>query len=230
VYISDPNAPAEVNSQKQASAFPPNFIHSLDATHMLLTALECRTQGLAFASVHDSYWTHASSIDQMSTIIRETFIALHSSDVLSRLLNEFRERYTGYRVPVASLKTSQILKQLGIVDTATDMSMSTRRRKNAVEAEPPTSATETADADVESAEEDEELAETVERPPTVSVLSKEQAVQLLKPQARRIRKDQPTAEESLEGKFVDLVDLLPPVPAKGEFDVHKIKSSLYFFS
>jgi hypothetical protein len=49
-----------------------------------------QTQGLTFASVHDSYWTHASSIDQMSSIIRETFIALHSSDVLSRLLNEVR--------------------------------------------------------------------------------------------------------------------------------------------
>ena len=42
VYISDPNTPATVNSIKQASAFPPNFIHSLDATHMMLTALECQ--------------------------------------------------------------------------------------------------------------------------------------------------------------------------------------------
>jgi DNA-directed RNA polymerase, mitochondrial len=41
VYISDPNVPHEVNAVKQASAFPPNFVHSLDATHMLLTALEC---------------------------------------------------------------------------------------------------------------------------------------------------------------------------------------------
>ena len=44
VYISDPNAPATVNSMKQASAFPPNFIHSLDATHMMLTALECQVR------------------------------------------------------------------------------------------------------------------------------------------------------------------------------------------
>lgn len=42
VYITDPNSPAEVNAIKQASAFPPNFIHSLDATHMMLTALECK--------------------------------------------------------------------------------------------------------------------------------------------------------------------------------------------
>ena len=101
-------------------------------------------------------------------------------------------------------------------------------------------ATKTADAVVQPAEEDEELVEMVERPPVVSVLSKEQAVKLLKPvrgKASRIKEnasnvtttqDQP--EDSLEGKFVDLVDLLPPVPAKGEFDVNKIKSSLYFFS
>ena len=42
VYIADPNAPAEVSPQKQATAFPPNFIHSLDATHMLLTAQKCK--------------------------------------------------------------------------------------------------------------------------------------------------------------------------------------------
>lgn len=44
-----------------------------------------KTQGITFASVHDSYWTHASSIDQMSEVIRDTFIALHSSDILRRL-------------------------------------------------------------------------------------------------------------------------------------------------
>jgi DNA-directed RNA polymerase len=55
---------------------------------MMLTALECRSQGLTFASVHDSYWTHASTIDSMSAIIRDTFIALHQSNVLERLDQE----------------------------------------------------------------------------------------------------------------------------------------------
>jgi len=87
--------------------------------------------------------------------------------------------------------------------------------------------------------EDEELVEkTLDRPPTVSVVSKEQAVKLLKPvrgQGKRVggvvaTEDKLAPEDSLEGKFVDLVDLLPLVPSKGEFDVNKIKSSLYFFS
>ncbi len=34
------------NPAKQRSAFPPNFIHSLDSTHMMYTANACRSQGL----------------------------------------------------------------------------------------------------------------------------------------------------------------------------------------
>ena len=67
VFLNDPNKPGEgkqiwylgrtyiltsatVNAVKQASAFPPNFVHSLDATHMMLTALECDVGGI-FLSV-----------------------------------------------------------------------------------------------------------------------------------------------------------------------------------
>ena len=31
-------------------------------------------------------------------------------------------------------------------------------------------------------------------------------------------------------RFVNLVDILPPLPEKGHFDVNTIKKSLYFFS
>lgn len=103
VYIRDPNQNYEVNPAKQASAFPPNFIHSLDASHMFLTALECHSAGLVFASVHDSYWTHACDIDTMSDVIRDTFVRLHSEDILVRLRDEFLERYKGYKVPASVL-------------------------------------------------------------------------------------------------------------------------------
>lgn len=41
-------------------------------------------------------------------------------------------------------------------------------------------------------------------------------------------KNAPTYADS--SKFVNLVDLLPPLPQKGHFDVNTIKKSLYFFS
>ncbi len=57
-----------VNRTKQKSAFPPNFVHSLDATHMLLTSLRMKEAGLSFVSVHDSYWTHACDVDDMRQV------------------------------------------------------------------------------------------------------------------------------------------------------------------
>lgn len=38
--------------------------------------------------MHDSYWTHACSVDRMSEIIRDTFVHLHSSDIMGKLLEE----------------------------------------------------------------------------------------------------------------------------------------------
>ena len=84
----------------------PNFVHSLDATHMMLTAINCAQQGLTFASVHDSYWTHAADVEKMNRTIRETFIALHESNVLKKLdeevtysLNEFTDHLVVFTDP-----------------------------------------------------------------------------------------------------------------------------------
>ncbi|EGD83185.1 single-subunit RNA polymerase [Salpingoeca rosetta] len=80
---------------KQGSAFPPNFVHSLDSTHMMMTANACRKDGVAFASVHDSYWTHAATVDQMSRHTREQFVNIHSRPLLKDLHSFFRLQYEG---------------------------------------------------------------------------------------------------------------------------------------
>uniref|UniRef100_A0AAQ5X638 DNA-directed RNA polymerase n=1 Tax=Amphiprion ocellaris TaxID=80972 RepID=A0AAQ5X638_AMPOC len=72
---------------KQKNAFPPNFIHSLDSTHMMLTALHCYSAGLTFVSVHDCFWTHALTVDTMNKVCREQFVALHSQPILQELSN-----------------------------------------------------------------------------------------------------------------------------------------------
>ena len=85
-----------VDKKKQLQAFPPNFIHSLDATHMFLTALKCNEVGLTFASIHDSFWTHAGDVDTMNRIIRDAFIRMHSEDIIGRLAAEFKARYKSH--------------------------------------------------------------------------------------------------------------------------------------
>lgn len=135
VFISDPNAPSEVNGAKQATAFPPNFIHSLDATHMLLTALECSKHKITFASVHDSYWTHAGTITQMNEIIRDTFIALHESDVLQRLRQEFVDRYKDFYVPIVSLKSTTLSSKIQLPESVAIIDKSAEAQKDLSELE-----------------------------------------------------------------------------------------------
>lgn len=91
--IQDASHENPVSKRKQLQAFPPNFIHSLDATHMMLSAIECSRRGLTFSAVHDSFWTHASDIDTMNSVLRDCFIRMHSDDIIKRLASEFRERY-----------------------------------------------------------------------------------------------------------------------------------------
>ncbi|KVH93691.1 DNA-directed RNA polymerase, helix hairpin domain-containing protein [Cynara cardunculus var. scolymus] len=73
-----------VEVKKQRTAFPPNFVHSLDGTHMMMTAIACRDAGLRFAGVHDSFWTHACDIDKMNQILREKFVELYSIPILEK--------------------------------------------------------------------------------------------------------------------------------------------------
>ncbi|KAM0346718.1 hypothetical protein ACHAPU_005433 [Fusarium lateritium] len=84
-----------VDRRKQLQGFPPNFIHSLDASHMLLSALKCDELGLKFAAVHDSFWTHAADVDVMNGVLRDAFIRIHEEDVVGRLAAEFEARYRG---------------------------------------------------------------------------------------------------------------------------------------
>ncbi|RGP75087.1 DNA-directed rna mitochondrial [Fusarium longipes] len=93
-----------VDRRKQLQGFPPNFIHSLDASHMLLSALKCNELGLNFAAVHDSFWTHAADVDVLNGVLREAFIRIHEEDVVGRLAAEFQARYKG-AVYLASIPT-----------------------------------------------------------------------------------------------------------------------------
>ncbi|XP_017756458.1 PREDICTED: DNA-directed RNA polymerase, mitochondrial [Eufriesea mexicana] len=79
---------------KQRNAFAPNFIHSLDSTHMMLTGLYCTRKNVTFVSVHDCFWTHPSTIDIMNKICREQFVALHSEPILENLAKFFMKRYS----------------------------------------------------------------------------------------------------------------------------------------
>ncbi|KAF3904131.1 hypothetical protein AA313_de0203044 [Arthrobotrys entomopaga] len=100
ITIVDTSIINQVNSRRQMAAFPPNYIHSLDATHMLLSAIASKQAGLTFAAVHDSFWTHACHVDVMSRVLRDAFVSLHSDNLVQKLRDEFVLRYKGHKTLV----------------------------------------------------------------------------------------------------------------------------------
>ncbi|KAM9848916.1 DNA-directed RNA polymerase, mitochondrial [Aulostomus maculatus] len=97
---------------KQKNAFPPNFIHSLDSTHMMLTALHCYSSGLTFVSVHDCFWTHAFTVDTMNKVCREQFVSLHSKPILQELSDFMIKKYCIRPQADAKMKKFQDYKKL----------------------------------------------------------------------------------------------------------------------
>lgn len=97
VYSENETLP--ISKSQQRSAFPPNFVHSLDATHMFLTACKMREQSLTFAAVHDSYWTHACNVPELHSNLRECFVDLYSEPILENLQSSLRLRYPGKTFP-----------------------------------------------------------------------------------------------------------------------------------
>ncbi|GFU85187.1 DNA-directed RNA polymerase, mitochondrial [Trichonephila clavipes] len=103
------------NIRKQKNGFAPNFIHSLDASHMMLTSLFCQRKGFTFVSVHDCYWTHALTVEIMNKICREQFVALHKEPILEDLSAFFLDKYArvvNEKIQGNKLKKNSVNKKL----------------------------------------------------------------------------------------------------------------------
>ncbi len=81
----------KLDKRKQAAGVSPNFVHSLDAAHLMLTIQECMTGGTqpwSFSMVHDSYGTHAPDCETLARVLRETFVEIYREDVLERFRDD----------------------------------------------------------------------------------------------------------------------------------------------
>ncbi len=70
---------------KQRTGAPPNIVHSLDATHLMLTAEYCPEP---LVTVHDSFGTLAGGMERLHEDVRRTFIMLYYDNPLPNLLKQ----------------------------------------------------------------------------------------------------------------------------------------------
>lgn len=77
---------AQIKKSKQRQGAAPNFVHSMDASHLMLTVNECSKHGMVdFAMIHDSFGTHAASTPLLFEVLRQKFADMYQSDVLDDL-------------------------------------------------------------------------------------------------------------------------------------------------
>ena len=104
----------DLDERKQAQGIAPNFVHSMDASHLALTVGRCLDAGVtSFAMIHDSYGTHAADTEILSEQLREAFIEQYSPDVLGKFLKEIKQQ-----VPPELAEKLPPMPEFGTLDLA----------------------------------------------------------------------------------------------------------------
>ncbi len=83
----------KLNTRKQALGISPNFVHSLDAAHLMRTVLLCSQDGMRdFAMIHDSYGCHAGRAALLRDNLRDAFVDQYREPVLQKFRDELLEQ------------------------------------------------------------------------------------------------------------------------------------------
>lgn len=79
-----------IDQRRMANAISPNFVHSMDATHLVVsTCYGVNNDINHYAMIHDSFGTHAANTEMLAACLREAFVSLyHGKDVLE----DFRQQ------------------------------------------------------------------------------------------------------------------------------------------
>lgn len=82
----------EPDSNLHKNGIAPNFVHSMDASHMALCIVDCLGKGITdFAMIHDDYGVHAANAPILFESIRQTFVRMYEEN---DPINDFFSRYS----------------------------------------------------------------------------------------------------------------------------------------
>lgn len=91
--ITRVNSTLKLDRRRQALGISPNFVHSCDASHMMLSVVIAKDNGIdSFAMIHDSYATHAAHTDVLAASLRQAFVDQYTPNVLEVFCKELEEQ------------------------------------------------------------------------------------------------------------------------------------------
>ena len=94
IYLIMNQEKDHLDKRKQSQGISPNFVHSCDAAHLMLTVVRARQAGLRnFGLIHDSFGTTAGDTEQFFYIVREAFVEMYTEvPVLENFRDELAEQ------------------------------------------------------------------------------------------------------------------------------------------
>jgi len=89
------------NVRKMRSASAPNFIHSMDASHLIKAVNEMNHQGInSIAVIHDSFACHANAVPAMRDALRSTFVGMYQENDVMGQFKAWNEQLLGKPIDV----------------------------------------------------------------------------------------------------------------------------------
>ena len=97
VYFRVNQETDKLDRRKQSSGIAPNYVHSCDAAHLMLTVVRAKQAGInSFGMVHDSFATTAGQTEELFRIVREAFVEMYSEvNVLGSFRDEIAQQLSG---------------------------------------------------------------------------------------------------------------------------------------
>ena len=94
-YLTD-----NIDSRKQSSSIAPNFIHSLDATLMMLTVERLATDYdvTSFALIHDSFAVPCTEVEHLNNAVRDSYVELFMSEPLAEWYEQLQAKLPNVKI------------------------------------------------------------------------------------------------------------------------------------
>lgn len=93
VKLSVTSDTKKIDTKKVSQSCCPNFIHSIDASVLLLAVVKASEDYKVdnFSLIHDSFGVLAPDVKHMAKSLREAFVEIYSKDVLANWANEMKQ-------------------------------------------------------------------------------------------------------------------------------------------
>ena len=102
MVIYDPKEPVSLSVKEQIKGIVANFIHSLDASHLMFTIKRLSESGkrlIHFGAIHDGFAVHACDVKELQEGLRAEFIRIYSNPVLETFFFEQKLEALSIDVP-----------------------------------------------------------------------------------------------------------------------------------